>query len=46
MMKEKRIFDLEERLIDFVVIIIEIAESLNNTRVGNHLAGQLAKSGT
>jgi hypothetical protein len=39
-------FDLEERLIDFAVLIIEITESLNNTRAGNHIRGQLVRSGT
>jgi four helix bundle protein len=39
-------FDLEERLIDFAVLIIEITESLNNTRAGNHISGQLVRSGT
>ncbi len=39
-------FDLEERLIDFAVLIIEISESLNNTRAGNHIAGQIVRSGT
>ena len=39
-------FDLEERLIDFAVLIIEITESLNNTRAGNHISSQLVRSGT
>ena len=39
-------FDLEERLIDFATHIIEINESLFNTRAGNHIAGQLVRSGT
>jgi len=33
-------------LIDFAAIIIEVTESLANTRAGNHLAGQLVRSGT
>ncbi len=45
-MEEKRKYDLEERLIDFAVLVIQIAESLFNTRAGNHLAGQLVRSGT
>jgi len=44
--KQKRKFDLEERLIDFAVLIIEISENLNNTRAGNHIGGQLVRSGT
>ncbi|MEJ2196850.1 MAG: four helix bundle protein [Ignavibacteriaceae bacterium] len=43
---KNRKYDLEARLIDFAVLIIEITESLNNTRAGNHLAGQLVRSGT
>jgi four helix bundle protein len=43
---ENRKFDLEERLIEFAAIIIEVTESLANTRAGNHLAGKLVRSGT
>lgn len=39
-------FDLEERLIDFTVSIIEIANSIQNTKTGNHLSGQIIRSGT
>jgi len=39
-------FDLEERLIEFSVLIIKITENLINTRAGNHVAGQLVRSGT
>ncbi len=46
MSKESRIFDLEERLIDFAVRIIRTAESLPKTKVGNHIAGQLIRCGT
>ncbi len=46
MSKDKRIFDLEERLIDFAVRIIRIAESLPKTKIGNHIAGQLIRCGT
>ena len=46
MSKESRVFDLEERLIDFAVRIIRIAESLPKTKVGNHIAGQLIRCGT
>jgi len=46
MSKDKRIFDIEERLIDFAVRIIRIAESLPKTKVGNHIAGQLIRCGT
>ncbi len=46
MSKENKSFDLDERLIDFAVRIIRTSESLPKTRVGNHIAGQLIRSGT
>jgi four helix bundle protein len=46
MSKENRTFDLEDRLIDFAVRIIRIGESLPKTKVGNHVAGQIIRSGT
>jgi four helix bundle protein len=39
-------FDLKERLIDFCVRTIRVAESLPNTKTGNHFRGQLLRSGT
>jgi four helix bundle protein len=44
--KETRIFDLEARLIEFGVRIIRLADALPRTRVGNHIAGQIIRSGT
>ena len=38
-------FDLEERLIDFAVVIADIVEGLPNTRLGNYVAGQIVRSG-
>ncbi len=35
-----------QRLIKFAVLIIEIAEGLPKTFAGNHLAGQMIRSGT
>jgi len=35
--------DLEERLIDFAVRIINVVDALPNTKVGNHVAGQLLR---
>ena len=46
MSKENKIFDIEERLIDFAVRIIRTVESLPKTKVGNHIAGQLIRWGT
>lgn len=45
-MLENRKFDLEDRLIQFAVLIIKMTESLNSTKAGNHIAGQLVRSGT
>ena len=39
-------YDLEERLLAFTAIIIKIVEMLPNTKTGNHVAGQLLRSGT
>lgn len=39
-------FDLEERLIDFAVRIIRVADSLPKTKAGTHIAGQLIRCGT
>ncbi len=38
--------DLEDRLIDFAVLIIEITKELPKTKIGMHLEGQLVRSGT
>ena len=38
--------DLEERLINYAVLIVEIVEDMPNTRAANHLGGQLLRSGT
>ncbi|MBN2593874.1 MAG: four helix bundle protein [Sedimentisphaerales bacterium] len=39
-------YDLEKRLIDFAVRIIDLVETLANTRAGNHIEGQLVRCGT
>ncbi|MCD6113477.1 MAG: four helix bundle protein [Bacteroidales bacterium] len=38
--------ELEERLINFAVLIIDIVNEMPNTKAGNHLSGQLVRSGT
>ncbi len=43
---KKQAYDLEERLLDYSVRIIKIVEQLPHARAGNHVAGQLLKSGT
>ena len=41
---ESRKFDLENRLIEFSALIIDVVETLPISRVGNHIAGQLLRS--
>lgn len=43
---ENKKYDLEERLLDYSANIIRLVEQLSNTRAGNHVAGQLVRSGT
>jgi four helix bundle protein len=48
-MEEKmgeRKYDLEERLLDYAVLIVKVVELLPNTLAGRHIAGQLIRSGT
>ena len=42
----KRAFELEERLVDFAVGIITIVDTLPDSKAGNHIGGQLVRSGT
>jgi four helix bundle protein len=44
--REVQRYDLENRLLDFAVSIVELTESLPNTRAGNHIAGQVLRCGT
>jgi four helix bundle protein len=39
-------FDLEDRLINFAVMIVDICENMPDTKASNHLAGQLIRSGS
>jgi four helix bundle protein len=43
---QKRKFDLEDRLLEFASAVIDLSEMLPNTRAGNHVAGQILRSGT
>jgi four helix bundle protein len=38
--------ELEERLVNFGVRVVNVGESLPDTKAGNHIAGQLVRSGT
>ncbi len=42
----ERTYDLEERLLEYAVQVVRLVEKLPNTRAGNHVAGQLLRSGT
>ena len=44
--REVRRYDLEDRLLDFAVSIVELTDSFPTTRAGNHIAGQLLRCGT
>lgn len=39
-----RMYDLEDRLVDYTCRMIEVTESLPKTRSGNYMAGQLIRS--
>ena len=41
-----RKFDLEERLLEFASTVIDLSEKLPDSRAGNHIAGQILRSGT
>ena len=43
---EKRNYDLDERLIDFAVLIISLIDTLPKTIAGSYLASQLLRSGS
>ena len=41
-----RKYNLEERLLEFASAIVDLSEKLPDTRAGNHVAGQILRSGT
>src|SRR5690348_18155307 len=43
---KNRKYDLEDRLLEFASAVIDLSESLPTTRAGNHIAGQVLRSGT
>jgi four helix bundle protein len=43
---KKTKYDLEDRLLEFAVAVVELTDDLPNTRSGNHIAGQLLRCGT
>ncbi|HDY67167.1 MAG: four helix bundle protein [Candidatus Scalindua sediminis] len=45
-MNSVKTYDLEDRLIEFAIKIIELVEELPKNSAGNHIAGQLIRCGT
>ena len=43
-MESSKKYNLEERLIDFSILILDVIEQLPNDKIGNHLGGQLLRS--
>ena len=43
---ERKIYDLEERLLEYSARVIRLVDSLFNTKAANHIGGQLLRSGT
>ena len=41
---QDRKYDIEDRLVDYTCRMIDLVESLPNTRAGNYIAGQLIRS--
>jgi four helix bundle protein len=41
-----RKYDLEVRLLEFTSAVIDLSEQLPDSRAGNHVAGQILRSGT
>jgi hypothetical protein len=40
----KRVYDLEDRLVNYTCRMLDVVEALPKTRAGNYIAGQLIKS--
>jgi four helix bundle protein len=40
-----KVYDLEDRFVEFASRVIDVIESLPNTRAGNYVAGQLIRCG-
>ena len=43
---QNRRFDLEDRMLEFASAVIDLSEMLPDRRAGNHVAGQILRSGT
>ncbi len=42
----EREYDLEDRLLEYAASVIRLVEKMLSTRAGNHVGGQLLRSGT
>jgi len=45
-MTKERIYDLQDRLVDYAVRIIALSEALPETKAGKHVSSQILRSGT
>ena len=45
-MTREKTWDLEERLLAYASTIVKLTERVSKTRAGNHVSGQLLRSGT
>jgi four helix bundle protein len=45
-METERKYDLEDRLVKFAIMVLEVCDLLPNSKAGNNLEHQLSKSGT
>jgi four helix bundle protein len=46
MANDVRKYDLENRLLNYAVMVLKVVEQLPDTRVKSHIAGQLVRCGT
>ena len=46
MTNETRTYDLDDRLLEYSAAIVRFVETLAKTKAGNHVGGQLLRSGT
>lgn len=44
-MSQDKKFDLEDRLVDFSIMIMDVVENLPNTKAGNTIGNQLIRCG-
>ena len=44
-MSDGKGYGLEDRLVDFSVVILDVVDLLPDTKAGNHVAGQLVRAG-